>query len=125
MTYLDPTSLLPQYETEGHNDQLRACWPGLYAVAGTKAAKHDVFHELSPLPGGFFLAGVGEANQPSHIREKVFAHVSAGTDLKEALRIALRSDVSRGIGASACYVHFDPLEATLRIEGLGPHVSAI
>jgi hypothetical protein len=126
MTYLDPTSLLPQYETEGHGDQLRACWPGLVAVARTKkVAKHDVFHELSPLPGGFFLAGVGEADHVSHIREEVLAHVSAGADLKQALRIALRSDNRFGIGASASYAHFDPLEATLRLEGLGPHVSAI
>jgi hypothetical protein len=126
MTYLDPTSLLPHYETEGPSDQLRACWPGLVAVARTKgAAKHDVFHELSPLPGGFFLAGVGETNRDAHFREEIFAHVSAGTDLKEALRIAMRSDVSCGNGASACYVHFDPIEATLRIEGMGPHVSAI
>jgi hypothetical protein len=126
MTYLDPTSLQPQYEIEGHNDLLRACWPGLVAVARTKEAeKHAVFHELSPLPGGFFLAGVGEANHQSPIREELLAHVCAGTDLKESLRIALRSDVRCGLGASACYAHFDPLEATLRIEGLGPNVSAI
>src|SRR5579863_4721935 len=104
MTYLDPTSLLPQYETDVHRDQLRACWPGLVAVARTMAAtEHDVFHELSPLPGGFFLAGVGEANHHPQIREEVLALVSAGTDLKEALRVVLRSDVSCGIGESACY----------------------
>lgn len=126
MTYLDPTSLLPQYETDGPSDQLRACWPGLVAVARTKeAAKHDVFHELTPLPGGFFLAGVGATSQDAHIREEVFAHASAGTNLKEALRIAMRTHVSCGNGASACYVHFDPIEATLRIESMGPHVSAI
>ena len=126
MTYLDPTSLLPQYETDGPGDQLRACWPGLMAVARTKeAAKHDVFHELSPLPGGFFLAGVGATSQDAHIREEVFAHVSAGTDLREALRIAVRSGVSCDNGVSTCYAHFDPIEATLRIEALGPHVSAI
>jgi hypothetical protein len=51
--------------------------------------------------------------------------VSAGADLKQALRIALGSDSSCGFGSSACYAHFDPLEATLRIEGVGPHVSAI
>ncbi len=126
MTYLDPTSLLPQYEKDSHSDQLRACWPGLVAVARSKgAAKHDVFHELSPLPGGFFLAGVGEASDVTHIREEVLAHVSAGTDFKEALRIALRIDFGCAIGASACYVHFDPLEATLRIEGVGQHTSAV
>ena len=126
MTYLDPTSLLPQYQTEGPSDQLRACWPGLVAVARTKgAAKYNVFHELSPLPGGFFLGGVGETNRDAHFREEVVAHVSAGTELKEALRVAMRSDVRGGNGASACYVHFDPIEATLRIEGMGPHVTAI
>lgn len=126
MTYLDPTSPLPQYEIDGHSHQVRACWPGLVAVARAKGAtRHDVFHELSPLPGGFFLAGVGEASGISHLREEVLAHVSAGTDLKEALRHALRSDRTCAIGASACYVHFDPLEAALRIESAGPHVSAI
>jgi hypothetical protein len=126
MTYLDPTSLLPQYETDVHRDQLRACWPGLVALARTNGAtKHDVFHELSPLPGGFFLAGVGESSDISHLREEVLAHVSAGTDLKEALRHALRSGRTYAIGASACYVHLDPLEARLRIESAGPHVSAI
>jgi len=120
MTYLDPTSLLPQYETDGPSDQLRACWPGLVAVARTKeAAKRDVFHELSPLPGGFFLAGVGATCQDARIRDEVFAHLSAGTDLKEALQIVMRSDASCGNGASACYVHFDPIEATLRVEGWG------
>jgi hypothetical protein len=126
MTYLDPNSLLPQYETDVHSDQPRACWPGLVAVARTKwAEKHDVFHELSPLPGGFFLAGVGEAGDGSHIREEILAHVTAGTDLKEALRLALRSDRTCALDASACYVHLDPLEATMRIESAGPHVSAI
>jgi hypothetical protein len=126
MTYLDPTSLLPYYETEGPTDQLRACWPGLVAVARTRgAAKHVVFHELSPLPGGFFVAGVGETNQDAHIRERVLAHVSAGTDLKEALRIALGRDSGCGVGSSACYAHFDPLEATIRIEGVGQQASAI
>jgi hypothetical protein len=126
MTYLDPFSLLPQYETDGPSDQLRACWPGLVAFARTKeTAQRDVFHELSPLPGGFFLAGVGATRQDPHIREEVLAHVSAGTDLKEALQIAMRNDVNCGNGASACYVHLDPIEATLRVEGLGPHVSAI
>lgn len=126
MTYLDPTSLLPHYETDSDSDQLRACWPGLVAIARTKrATKHDVFHELSPLPGGFFLAGVGETSDISHLREQVLAHVSVGTDLKEALRQALRSDRARVIGASACYVHFDPLEATMRIESAGPRVSGI
>jgi hypothetical protein len=121
MTYLDPNSLLPQYETD--SAELRACWPGLVAVARTKwSAKHDVFHELSPLPGGFFLAGVGETTGVSDLREQVLAHLVAGASLKEAVRIALRSDP---IGASACYVHFDPLEATMRIESAGPHVSAI
>jgi hypothetical protein len=124
MTYLDPNPLLPQYET--NNDELRACWPGLVAIARTKSsAKHDVFHELSPLPGGFFLAGVGEATDGSDLREKVLAHLMAGADLKEALRIALRSDATCALRASACYVHFDPLEATMRIESAGQHVSAI
>lgn len=126
MTYLDPSSLIPQYETDGQSDQLRACWHGLVAIARAKsAAKHGVFHELSPLPGGFFFAGVGTTGQGAHVREDVFAHMSAGADLKQALRIAMRNDESFGNGASACYVHFDPIEATLRIEGMGPHVSAI
>jgi hypothetical protein len=124
MTYLDPNSLLPQYETD--SDGLRACWPGLVALARTKrSARHDVFHELSPLPGGFFLAGVGEATNASDLREEVLAHLVAGADLKEAVRAAHRSDPTSALGASACYVHFDPLEATMRIEGAGPHVSAI
>ncbi len=124
MTYLDPNSLLPQYETD--SDELRAYWPGLVALARTKwSAKHDVFHELSPLPGGFFLAGVGEAPDGSDLREEVLAHLVAGADLKEAVRIALRFDPTFARGASACYVHFDPLEATMRIESAGPHVSAI
>ena len=122
MTYLDPNSLLPQYETDSDSDQLRACWPGLVAVARTQsAAKRDVFHELSPLPGGFFLAAVGEASDGSHLREEVLAHLLAGADLKEALRV----DPICVLGASACYVHFDPLETTMRIESAGPHVSAI
>jgi hypothetical protein len=126
MTYIDPTSLLPQYETDCGSNQLRAYWPGLVAVARTKqAAKHNVFHELTRLPGGFFLAGVGETNHLSPIREEVLAHVSAGADLKEAMRTALGSDSSCVVGPSACYAHFDPLEATLRIEGVGQHVSAI
>ena len=124
MTYLDPYSLLPLYEADSDSDQLRASWPGLVAVARTQsAASHNVFHELSPLPGGFFLAGVGEASVGSHLREEVQAHLVAGADLKEAMQIALRSDPGC---ASASYVHFDPLEATLRIESAGrPHVSAI
>lgn len=126
MTYLDPNSLLPRYEADGDTDQLRACWPGLVAVAKSNwAAKHDVFHELSPLPGGFFLAGVGEAGDGSHLREEVLAHLVAGADLREALRTALRSDLTHSLRTSACYVHFDPLEATVRIESAGPHVSAI
>ena len=125
MTYLDPNFLLPQYDND--SDQLRACWPSLVAVARTKSApSHDVFHELSPLPGGFFLAGVGEASVGSHLREEVQAHLVAGADLKEAVRIGLRSDTDCAYGASACYAHFDPLEATMRIESAGrPHVSAI
>jgi hypothetical protein len=126
MTYLDPSSVIPQYETDRESDQLRACWPGLVAVARTrKVAKRDVFHELSPLPGGFFLAGVGEGNRLSHVREEVLAHVGAGADLKEALRIALGGDSSCGIASSACYAHFDPLEATIRIEGVRQRTSAI
>jgi hypothetical protein len=124
MTYLDPNSLLPQYETD--SDELRACWPDLVAVARTRwGALHAVFHELSPQPGGFFLAGVGESSDGSHLRDEVLAHLVAGADLKEALQIALRSEPHRTLGASACYVHFDPLEATMRIECAGPHVSAI
>ena len=124
MTYLDPNSLLPLYETD--SDELRACWPGLVAVARAKCStKHDVFHELSPLPGGFFLAGVGEATYGSDLREEILAHLVAGADLKEAVQIAIRSDATSALGASVCYVHFDPLEATMRIESAGPHVSAI
>ncbi len=125
MTYLDPNSLLPRYETDRESDELRACWPGLVAVARTKwSARHDVFHELSPLPGGFFLAGVGEAGG-SNLREEVLAHLMAGADLKDALRNALGSDFTGAFGASACYASFDPVEATLRIESAGPHVSAV
>jgi hypothetical protein len=124
MTYLDPNSLLPQYETD--SNELRACWPGLVAFARTESsAKHDLFHEFSPLPGGFFLAGVGEATDGSDLREEVLAHLVAGADLKEAVRIALRNDAACDLGASVCYVHFDPPEATMRIESAGPHVSAI
>jgi hypothetical protein len=126
MTYLDPNSLLPEYETAPDSDQLRASWPGLVAVARTKqGATHDVFHELSPLPGGFFLAGVGVTGDRLHLREEVLAHLAAGADLKAAMRIALKADSADALGASACYVHFDPLEATMRIESAGPHVSAI
>jgi hypothetical protein len=126
MTYLDPNLPLPEYETDSYGDQLRACWPGLLAVARTqRATTHDVFHELSPLPGGCFLAGVGETSDRLHLREEVLAHLTAGADLKEALRTALQSDTTHGLGASACYVHFDPLEVTMRIESAGPHVSAI
>lgn len=126
MTYLDPNLLLPEYGTDGYSDQLRASWPDLVAVARTKrATTHDVFHELSPLPGGFYLAGVGETSDRLHLREEVLAHLAAGTDLKDALRIVLQGDTTLGFGASACYVHFDPLEATMRIQGAGPHVSAI
>jgi len=127
MTYLDPNSLLPQYDTDNDNDQLRACWPGLVAVARTKSApKHGVSYELSPLPGGFFLAGVAEASAGLNLREEVQAHLVAGADLKEAMRVAFRSDTDCTFGGSACYVHFDPLEATMRIESAGrQHVSAI
>jgi hypothetical protein len=61
----------------------------------------------------------------SRFREQVLAHVSAGVDLEEALRTAFRSVPALGHGASACYARFDPLEATLRIEGAGPHISAV
>lgn len=124
MTYLDPNAMVPQYEAD--RDELRACWPDLVAVATTpRAAQYAVFHELSPLPGGFFLAGVGEAVERPHLRDELLAHVTAGADLKEALRMALGGEATQSLGASACYVHFDPLEATLRIESAGPHVSAI
>jgi hypothetical protein len=87
------------------------------------AAKYGAFHELSPLPGGFFLGGVGCVDDGSRLREQVLAHVSAGTDLEEALRTAFRSSSTMSHNASACYARFDPLEATFRIEGVGPHVS--
>jgi hypothetical protein len=61
----------------------------------------------------------------SRFREQVLAHVSAGADLEEALGTAFRSPSAMSHGASACYARFDPLEATFRIEGVGPHVSAV
>jgi hypothetical protein len=127
MTFLDPVFLLPRYENDADNDQLRACWPGLVAVARTPgvAAQHGVFHELSPLPGGFFLGGVGYVDDGSRFREQVLALVSSGTDLEEALRTAVRSVPTFGHSASACYARFDPLEATFRIEGVGPYISAV
>jgi hypothetical protein len=126
MTYLDPNSLLPQYECEHHHDRLRACWPGLVAIARRKgAATRDVFHELAPLPGGFFLAGVGEAEDGSVLRNEVLAHVVAGADLKQAVRLGLRIDQTDAFGASACYASFDPIEATMRLESAGLHVSAV
>jgi hypothetical protein len=126
MTFLDPTTLLPRYENDAGSDQMRACWPGLVAVARTPsvAAKCGAFHELSPLPGGFFLGGVGCVDDGSRFREQVLAHLSAGTDLEEALCTAVRSPSTMSLSASACYARFDPLEATFRIEGVGPHVSA-
>lgn len=126
MRYLDSTTLLPHYEKDSKNDQLRATWPGLVATATTTCtASHGIFHELSPLPGGFFLAGVGAASGGSQLREEVLAHLAAGADLREALGTTLRKDPNGALNASACYVHFDPLEATMRIESAGLHVSAV
>jgi hypothetical protein len=127
MTSLAPISLLPHYENDADNDQLRARWPGLVAVARTPRATADrrIFHELSPLPGGFFLGGVGHVDDGSRFREQVLAHVTAGADLEEALRTSLRSVRVFHPSASACYARFDPIEATLRMQGIGPSVSAV
>lgn len=127
MTFLDPNFLLPHYENDAQNDQLWVCWPSLVAVAKTPrfALDHSVFHELSPLPGGFFLGGVGHVDNGSLFREQVMAHVSAGTDLEEAIRTALRAVPARDHNASVCYARFDPLEATFRIEGIGPSISVV
>lgn len=123
MTPHDPTLLLPRYETDGAGGELRACWPGL-AVAAIRQGTPTpgVFHELAPLPGGFFIAGVGNVDDRSSFREEVLAHVLAGTDLYDALRSAHLASQNE---TSACYVRFDPLDATFRIECLGPHVSAL
>jgi hypothetical protein len=125
MTFLDPYFLLPHYETEDKG-QLRACWPGLVAVARTEETTKDaVFHELSPLPGGFFMGGVGYVSHGPQFREEVQGLVCAGADLQEALRLALSTVPDPDGRASACYVHFDPVEATLRVESEGAHVSAV
>lgn len=126
MTYLDPNSFVPQYHLEDRSDRLRACWPGLVAIARTeRATKDDVFHELAPLPGGFFVAGAGEARAASLVRSDVMAHLVAGTDLKEALWRGLGIDRSDALDASACYTSFDPVEATFRLEGVGSHLTAV
>lgn len=123
MTPHDPTLLLPRYETDRSGDELRACWPGL-AVAAIREGRPTpgVFHELAPLPGGFFVAGVGHVDDGSSFREEVLAHVLAGADLQDALRNAPLTPQNE---TSACYVRFDPLDATFRIECLGSHVSAL
>jgi hypothetical protein len=126
MTLLDLFQL-PEYEVPENGCDVQVRWPGLVAAARSSSptSKHRSFYEFAPLPGGFFLGGVGheraDSDEPPFLREQILGHLLAGHDLGESVCNALR-EPNHG---EVCYVLFDPVETTLRIFGCGPTVSAI
>jgi hypothetical protein len=129
MTAFDPASCPPSYETSEDGDHIRASWPALVTYTRSQQnPESGVFSEFSPLPGGLFLAGVGHIGDPSlrtRFREEVLAYALAGSNPSESLWTVLDTKHSLDNDSSACYVRFDPVDATLRIEGYGSEISTI
>lgn len=131
MTTLAPLFCDPEYEQPADGCELQARWPNLVGTARSSSVVSElpVFYELTPLPGGLLLAGVGHAKastdavEPS-LRETILARMLAGHPLDEAVRSTF-VETGAEFRGSVCYALVDPGHVTMDIVRQGPHASLV